>query len=200
MPTDKTRSPFVLAAIALDAEFDKFDQLTSELDRLNLDSDRGYERGLAILEELESCRGRFGPASQDLARTMEDARERTAQAAALVGERERLIGVRREKVDALLTRYKQLGELVQRVTTAASQLKTPAAGTISDEDKALLGMRLPELDQQLDVLVEQARLLMDDARETNLKVLERNADSLRQSLQSARHRFKQLAEKTVSLQ
>lgn len=189
---DKNSTPFIKAAVALDAEFGRFESLALELDRLNLDSDRGFERGLGILEELERCRERFGPASQDLARTMEESRAKTAAAAELVGKREAEVRGRKEKVDVLLTRYKALGDLVQKVTTAAAQLKAPAAGTISAEDRAVLDARLPELDTQLESLVEQSRILMDDARNANLKVLERNADSLRQSLQSARHRFKQL--------
>jgi hypothetical protein len=197
MSQDKDRSPFVKAAIALDAEFERFERLKGELDRLNLDSDRGYERGLAIMEELEACRERFGPASQELARAMEEARERTALAAQSIGQHEELLKARRERVEALLERYKQLGELVQRVTSAAAALKTPSLCEITPEDRAQLGARLPELDQQLDVLVEQSRILMDEARGAHLKVLERNADSLRQSLQSARHRFKQLAERTA---
>ncbi len=52
---------------------------------------------------------------------------------------------------------------------------------------------MPEINSQMSIVVDEAKRLMDDARAANMKILERNCDSLRQTVQASIHRFSQLS-------
>ena len=188
------RSAFAEAALNLDAQFRDFERLANELDRVDLDSDRGLERGLKIMGELETCREGFAPASQQMAKALEEAQGQVARAAEIVTQRETAVQDRRAVVDSLLERYRSLGEMLRQVSTAVGQLNKTDSGELTADQRTALTSRLPEFNSHLGTLVDEARKLMDDARVANMKALERNADSLRQSLHSARFRFGQFAE------
>jgi chromosome segregation ATPase len=187
----KSLSSFARAALALDAEFSKFARLSEELERLQVGSDRGLDRAQALLAELAECRERFGPASEELARSLEEARQRTAHAAEQVAGRESAVRDRQAHVEQLVGRYKTLGEMVARVQELAGALRKSGSAGL---DQAVTS-KLPELDAQLALLVEEARKLMQEAHAANMKALERNADSLRQSLQTVRNKFGMMAPK-----
>lgn len=186
-------SDFARAALALDVRFEEFCRLSQELQRVTIDSDSGLERARILLKDLNECREGFTPASQDMARALEDARQRTALAAQAIETQEQAVQQRISHVENMLTRYRLLGDTVRRVTTAVSELKYSPGHGLSQAEQTLLQSKMPELSQQMGIVVDEARKLMDEAREANMKTLERNADSLRQSVQASMHRFTQLS-------
>ena len=107
-------SAFARAALALDVRFEEFCRLSAELERVSTDSDSGLDRARILLKDLNECREGFTPASQDMARALEDARARTAQAAEKVEAKEQSVQERISHVDQMLSRYRLLGETVRR--------------------------------------------------------------------------------------
>jgi hypothetical protein len=194
---NKSQSPFAQAALDLDRDFTQFERLAREIERLSVNSDRGLERAGIMMGEIDAVRKRLETGMVALAKTLDDARERTEKAALTVSNRAQEIRERQLEAENMLTRYKTLGEMVKQITTALTQLRKPGAGEMTPEDQATLAKRLPEFNAQMDVVVNEARKLMDDAHQANMKTLERNADSLRQSLQAARNRFNIFVEKSA---
>jgi len=190
----KPNSSFAKAALALDETFAQFERLAGELNSLALESDRGLDRALSLMTELGACRQRLGPVSQEFGQALEEARLRVAAAADVVATREVAVQERHQKAQELLMRYKSLAEMVQQITTALAKLKGQATSASEATETAEMRQFLPQINDKMGVLVGEARKLMDDARTSNMKSLERHADSLRQSLQSARHRFEILAQ------
>lgn len=186
-------SAFARAALALDVRFEEFCRLADELERVSTESDTGLERARILLKDLAECRESFTPASQDMARALEDARQRTAAAAEMVEIKEQAVQNRVAHVDQMLSRYRLLGDTVRRVTTAVSELKQSPEGGLSAAERSLLASKMPEINSQMAIVVDEAKRLMDDARAANMKILERNCDSLRQSVQASIHRFSQLS-------
>lgn len=186
-------SAFARAALALDVRFEEFCRLAAELELVPTDSDTGLERARILLKDLAECRESFTPASQDMAKALEDARQRTATAAELVEIKEQAVQNRVAHVDQMLSRYRLLGDTVRRVTTAVAELKQSPEGGLSAAERSLLASKMPEINSQMAIVVDEAKRLMDDARAANMKILERNCDSLRQSVQASIHRFSQLS-------
>lgn len=186
-------SEFARAALALDVRFEEFCRLSAELERVSIDSDSGLERARILLKDLNECREGFTPASQDMARALEGARQRTAEAAQKVETREQAVQDRVSHVDQMLSRYRLLGDTVRRVTTAVAELKQSPEGGLSPDERSMLASKMPEINAQMNIVVDEAKRLMDDARDANMKILERNCDSLRQTVQTSIHRFAQLS-------
>lgn len=185
----KNLSSFGEAAVALDGEFQALEEIAREMERLTIESDKGLERGLQLLQEADGIRQRMTTSMQALAQTLEEARDRNEKAATIVAERAEQLQKRQRDSDLMLERYRALGELVKKAGEAIAQVKQPSTAELPPEQRALLMSKLPAFNDQLGILVDQARELMADAHAANMKNLERNVDSLRQSIQAARHRL-----------
>lgn len=181
----KNLSSFGQSALVLDGDFEQLEQLSGQLERLEIESETGMEREKELLTRFSETATRVGDSMQGLAKSLEEARARAEKATELVAARAVKIQARQNENDQMLIRFQTLGETVRKVSGAVAQLQKPADGRkLSDEEKALLLKNLPEIKSQLGVLTEEAKKLKDDARLAKMKTLEKNADSLGQSLAS----------------
>jgi hypothetical protein len=191
----KDLTEFAQSAVALDGDFSELQRFSQQLSELTIESDHGLEQGRKILQKFSECGERIGQGIQVLARTLNESRERAEQAAQIVAERAAAIQARHDQNEHMLSRFQALGEMVKKITVAVGQFQKPAGGKFSDEEKALLTQHMPELNTQLGVLLDESKKLKDDAKEANLKSLEKNADSLNQSLTSVKNRLNNFVSK-----
>ena len=105
-----------------------------------------------------------------------------------------MVQERQKEAELLVERFKSLAGMVRQVTEANLQFQHLKGNALSSEDRAALNSHLPQINEQLGVLVEEANKLMHDSRKAHIKTLERNSDSLRQSLQSLRQRLSLLTD------
>ena len=182
-------SAFGKVAVALDNDFAEFERLGGQIERLSVDSDNELERAQQLLAKFGECGERIGNGMQGLAKSLEEIRTHAEKAAQTVSARLPQIQERLKEHEQMKERLRALSEMVRGVSEAVGQLKKPAGEKFSDEEKALITNQLAEFDKQLGGLVEQARKLHEDARNAKMKSLERNADSLSQTLQSARRKL-----------
>lgn len=194
-PSTKDLSAFGKAAIGLDVEFSQFQRLAREIEAVQLNSDAGMERARRLFSHFDECGQKIGAGMQALASSLDEARQLTDAAAKSVAERAHAMKQRQQETEQLMERYRALGEMVGKTNEAVTQLRPLHDAGMTNEVTELLASRLPEFTSQLGVLVEEARKLMRDAHEANMKTLERNADSLRQSLQAAQSRLEGLAKR-----
>jgi chromosome segregation ATPase len=185
----KNLTPFAEAALTLDSDFAELEQLSGQLDRLSLESDTGLERAKKILAQFGECGGRIGDRLQNLAKTLDEARSGAEKAAQLIADRAVRVQERQQQNDQLAERFGTLNGMVRTISTALSQLKKPEGAKLSEEERTFLSEKLPELDQQMRTLSDEAFKLKEDAQKANMKTLERNADSLAQTLSSARRKL-----------
>jgi chromosome segregation ATPase len=189
---NKTMSSFAEAALKLDNDFSELERLSGQIERLELDTDAGLDRAKELLAKFGECGMRIGDGVQGLAKELEETRLRAEKAAEAVSQRAAQIQERQQLRDRMLERFHTLTEMVRKVSALIAQLKKAEGEKISDEEKALLLERLPELDSQLGMLVDESVKLKNDAHDANLKTLVRNADSLSQTLTSARRKLSSL--------
>jgi seryl-tRNA synthetase len=123
---------------------------------------------------------------EELRQSIEKSAQRVTACSAALEERHRLS-------QGLHERLRSLGEMASKVTATIEGLPKPR--NISEEDKLLIAESIPTFSLQLGVLVEEALRLKNDAASANMRNLERNSDSLRQTLQSARNHLNLLVRK-----
>lgn len=186
---DKDLSSFAEAALNLDSDFQTLDRLSGQLERLDLESDSGLERAREILTKFGEAGLRIGDGVQKLAKELEDARIRAEKAANSVSNRATQVQERQQAHERISEKFNALTEMVRKVSSVIAQMKKAEGEPMSAEEKATLKERLPEFDAQLSMLVEEAQKLKQEAQDANMKTLVRNADSLSQTLLSAKRKL-----------
>lgn len=185
----KDLSSFAEAALNLDSDFQTLDRLSGQLERLDLESDSGLERAREILTKFGEAGLRIGDGVQKLAKELEDARIRAEKAANSVSNRATQVQERQQAHERISEKFNALTEMVRKVSSVIAQMKKAEGEPMSAEEKATLKERLPEFDAQLSMLVDEAQKLKQEAQDANMKTLVRNADSLSQTLLSAKRKL-----------
>ena len=191
----KPTSVFGERALALDNDFCEFGRLASEMEGIDIQSDLGFDKARKLLAKLDTTGKRIGDGMVGLTTSLEEVRQRTEAAAQLVSERAAAVEKRQNDNDRMVERLHTLGNLVKQVTEAVAKLRASSADAIAAEPNEL-GNKLPEFSNQLGVLVDETKKLIEDAQAAKMTSLERNADSLRQTLQAARNRLNLFIERS----
>jgi hypothetical protein len=97
----KEVSPFIEAALKLDDDFQELERLAANLERAEIDSDAGLERGRDLLGKFGECSSRIGSEIQALATSLEDSRSRAEKAAESAANRAVLIQERLTRANTL---------------------------------------------------------------------------------------------------
>jgi chromosome segregation ATPase len=171
-------SSFGQLAVNLDNEFSELSRLSSELERQELQSDSGLERAIKLLKHFTVHGQNITEGIQEFSRSLQEAREKSELAARSVSERAILVQQRKQEQDQLLEKLGQLGEKVKEVTK-----------TLSAVDQTQIPEHLPALDTHLQDFMSQAHTIQEEARMRRLRGVERDAQSLFGSLESARRKL-----------
>ena len=182
-------SPFGQIALKLNESFEELDRLSGQMERLSIESDSGLEKGKQILVKFSECSMSIVGDIQTLAKTLEESRIRAEKAAQYVASRANAIQARHDETERLTGRFQSLADKVRELSGTIASLKKPAGEKITAEDQKRMGAKLPGLDGDLADLTDEAARLQIEAREANMKTLERDAESLGQSLASARRKL-----------
>ena len=174
----------------LDYYFFEFDRRATEIEKMSIQTDRGLERALGLLDELDEWGKKIGEGLQSLTRSLEEVRHRAEQAAQKVTVRAEAVQARRSLSEGMAKRITQLGEMVREVTSGVEKIKPPKDTEMTAEEKTILAQSFEQFRDSLGILLDEATKLKQDAHDSHMELFERNADTLRQSLQSARHRLK----------
>jgi len=185
--TKSTESPLVVAVRQLDADLRRFEQLSAELGRSAINSDKSLQRASHMLEACsvhegklaESLRG-FAEAMQGVERLQHECMEATAAAAKRISERH----TQRSK---LQERLQLLGENARAVSAPVTELKASDAAGSSSGSSHMLGP-LGEVERRLEAVIAEAAELCELSRQGDWADLERDTQALREQLQALRNR------------
>lgn len=125
-----------------------------------------------------------------LAQELEEAREKAEAATRLVAERARLIEERGRHQDELRGRLDAVKADVQAAGAGLAGLQKPA-GAPSDEEKARIAAELERMLEPMARFVEAARAVKAEAARGGFRRVERQADSLIDSLEASRRKIAQ---------
>jgi chromosome segregation ATPase len=108
---------------------------------------------------------------------------RAEEVARGVSSQAELLKIRREEQDRKLEEFRMLGEKVRDLNTVISGFR---------DDRVRLKSNLPAVESQLGDLIQALQTLRTSARDSRMKALEKNAESLAQSLEAARKKLRSL--------
>ncbi len=192
----KHEGPLAAAATAFEAELSRYEELTAELSRGSISSEKALTRAKKQLGESAECEERLGECLKAVITAMEGARGRQetcmeqglAAAQRLQARAEKFFAFT-ERFAALGLRAREVNEPVAAVAARKSQ-GAPAA-------ELLAGLR--DVLARTEGIIADAEGLARDAESADWSDISRAAESLKQQVQSARNRVL-LAEKMVSEQ
>ncbi len=181
------------AAAALEAELKKFDELCAAARRIPLDSEKTMGRAAKAMQEATDSQEKTAVLVRNLVDAINASREHQQKTAEGLLARAQELQGRSDVLADLLGRIRVLGEDakgIQQIVAQANQY-----GTERNIEGAIGA--LEEARTRMDAIATAAEALGVDARAANIVDVEREADSLRQQLLSARNKLG-LLQKTLS--
>ena len=175
-----TSSELVNAAEALDAELNRFEDASTSLRKLSLNSQKNLERATRSLNELAEVEESLGKQVQVLVAAIAGVRERQL---AQVEE----VRVKAEEIKSRSVTFQQLLEQFKVLGAGAAGLNERLQKVTPGE-----GNSLTELFEEMGELAAKAQSLAELAGEQDYDDVARLADGLRQQLLSVRGKLKQL--------
>lgn len=184
-------TPFGRAALKLDQEFSGLAEVGESMSRADIDSDKGLDEGVKILNRAAQHGESLAAAMLEFSATLQEARDKAEASTRLVAERAQLIQQRREREDQLQQKLARLQEEVKTAGASLAGVEIPAQGGLTDEDKRRIAEELERFQAPMTRFVEAARAIKAEASGSNFKRLERQADSMIDSLQASLRKIAQ---------
>jgi hypothetical protein len=177
----KASSPSELseAALALDRELQRFEELADQAARLKLTTERSVERATEALTRAAESQDRIQAHVQQLVAAVGSARQKQeADAAALMARAEQIAARRKEFAD-VLQRMAALGQMAKEVQEALQAGPGGIAG----------------LELRMQKIADEAAEIALTARQKEMEEVARQADGLQQQLLAAKNKIALLAGK-----
>lgn len=186
---DRDLGELTLAALALERELDRFEDLAATARRLPLDTRRGVERAAKATTEAAEGQLQVNATLGALVAAITAARERHEANALALQARGEEIRARAEEVSELYERFSALGDegklinqLVQDAAASQREAATPA------QVRALVS-DIEGIEERMSKLVEIARALNQAATAATISDLAEQTDALRQQVAAAKNKL-----------
>lgn len=193
----KDPSPLVKTVLTLDAQFTEIEELSRKIDKMNITSDFDIRRAQQILNQFTMVGEVVTTEIANLSVQLNESRIRAEAAAQVVSDRAKQIQERKNDLQKKIEEFRILGEKVRAVMANMNELKRPSEETLPPDKQSKLLMQLSEFEVQLQPLVEESIQLRQEAQQANMTMLERQADSLSQSLIAASQKLSALSKPTL---
>lgn len=184
-------TPFARVALKLDRELTELARLGDQISGTEIESDNGLDEGIRILNRVSQC-GQIAETMKEFSTSLQEARGKAEAATKLVAERAQLIQQRRQAQDQLQQRLTAIKEKVKAVGASLAGFGEPVKGDLSQEDKRRIAAELAGLQAPMSGFIETIQAIKAEAARSNFKRLERQADSMIDSLQASRRKIAQV--------
>ena len=184
MNTEKKPLSFVEVASALDSDFENLNGISLQLEHLEINTDSGLKRGKLLLGKFGECGERIGSNIQLLASALTEAQARSTEDAKRVSERALAIQKRQEEENAYYQRFENLRIALGKLNQDLSHLQVQKGSEDAEQKVAAFAQSIPDFLSKLTDLIGEVQQIEDGARDSNMKGLHKEANSLRQSMQS----------------
>ena len=167
------------AALALDRELRRFEELSAQAAKVKLNTEKNLERATDALTRAAESQDRIGAHVQELVKAVAAARQRQEQEAAALMARAKEIAARREQFGELLRKMGGLGQMAKEIQE------------LLKADQRDVG----EVQSRMNKVAEGAAEIARAAQEQEMEELARQAEVLRQQVLAARNKLGLLGKK-----
>ena len=193
----KQDSPLVKSVLALDNYLTELERVGAKINSTDMTSDFDIEYIQKLMARFAECGQGIAEEVTNLSRQLQEAQTRAEAVAQRVSGQAELLNNRRKEQNAKLEEFRILGEKVSELNAAMSQFRRPRGHGLTNEDRAQLASGIPAFEAQLAVLIEELQDLRESARNARMKALEKNAESLVQTLQAVHRKLRDLNPSTT---
>ena len=179
MPKPEDTNALSEAALALDRELRRFDELSAQATRIKLTTEKSVERATEALTRAAECQDRIHAHVQQLVAAVGAARLKQETDAAALMRRAEQIAARRNEFADVLQRMAGLGQMAKEVQDSLR------AGPSGIED----------VQGRMQTIAEEAADIARVAGEKEMEDVARQADVLRQQILAALNKVALLAGK-----
>jgi hypothetical protein len=189
----KRDSPLVKSVLALDNYLTELERVGTRINSTDMASDLDVEYIQKLMTRFAECGQGVSEEVANLSTQLQEARTRAEAVAQGVSGQAELFNKRRNEQSEKLEKFRILGDKVGELTVAISQFRPPHGHGLSAEDRATLTSNIPAFEAQLSLLIEELQDLRQSARNARLRALEKNAESLAQTLQAVHKKLRDLS-------
>lgn len=184
-------SPFGRLALRLDQEFAELARAGEQMARVDAESDAGLDEGLKILNRVAQRGQSLAGTMQQFSQALQEARDKAEAATRLVAQRAQLLKERRLRQDQLEERLSRIKDELKAAGAGLAAASKPLPGRPTEDDKRRIAAELQKVLEPLDGFIAAALAVKAEAGAGNFKRLERQADSIIDSLRASRLKLSQ---------
>lgn len=180
--TIKNPSPLVLAVLSLDENFANLMRLSSRIDEVDLKSNFDFDQVEKLITLFSETGEKISSDIANFVQVLNEARTDAESSAERVAEKAQQLRFKKDDTTDKMAQFNQLSDKVSKLNESLLQFRRVDGQELSEQDKVDLKNRLNEVAGQLKGFIAEAEVLKNLGQESKLKVLEQNADAMRQSL------------------
>ena len=185
----RQQSPLVKSVLALDQHLSELDRVGTKINSTDMTGDFDTEYIEKLMARFAECGQGVAEEVANLSTQLREAQVRAQAVAQQVTSQAELLGKRRAEVNAKLEEFRVLGEKVRDLNEAISPFRRHQGEALTAEDRAKLASNIPEFEARLSAVIEELQNFRKSARDSRMRALERNAESLVQTLEAARKKL-----------
>jgi chromosome segregation ATPase len=185
-------SPMITAVHALQDCLNELERVGNKINSTDLAGEIDVEHIQKLLNHFAECGQGISDEVTNLSRHLQEAQARAQAVAQGVSRQAEIFHNRRNEQNEKLEQFRLLGDRVREINAAISIFKRPAGEALTSEDRSTLESSVPVLQGQLSQLIADLHELRQSAKSSRMRTLERNAESLMQSLQAVQVKLRDL--------
>jgi hypothetical protein len=185
----KQQSPLVKSVLALDQHLSELDRVGAKINATDMTGDFDVEYIEKLMARFAECGQGVSIEVANFSEQLQQAQVRAQTVAQGVSSQAQLLNKRRVEQNAKLEEFRVLGEKVRELNAVISPYRRPHGEGLTAEDRAKLASNIPGFEAQLCALIEELQNLRNSARESRMRALEKNAESLAQTLEAVRKKL-----------
>jgi hypothetical protein len=189
----KRNSPLVQSVLALDNYLAELERVGTRINSTDMTADVDVEYIQKLMTRFAECGQGVSSEVSNLSERLREARTRAEAVAQGVAVQAELLNTRRNEQNEKLDKFRILGEKVRELHTSISEFRRPQGQAFTDEDRARLTSSIPSFEARLAALIEELHDLRESARDSRMKVLQKNAESLAQTLEAVRRKLRDMS-------
>lgn len=178
-------TPLAKAAAALEAELLEYEKFVAEVKRMSLNNEKAMHRAKDLLEHCAAGEQRMAERLQAFAAAMQDVQVRQQGCISEAVAAAERIQERIQKRSTLLERFSALGERARALNEPVAALEAKEGEANAQDLLKTLG----DVASATEAVVAEAEVLGADASADDWQDIAREANTLKQQLQSARNKI-----------
>jgi chromosome segregation ATPase len=190
----KQDSPLVQSVLTLQTYLDELERVGNKINATDMTADVDVEFVQKLLSRFAECGQALSQEIGNLSAHLQQAQVSAQAVAEGVSRQAEAFQSRTVEQQEQLEKFRQLGERVRNLNTSVSQFRQSTTNGHAEDNRAALAASIPGIERELVALISELHSLRESARASCMKKLEKDAESLAQTLQAVHEKLKHFAD------